>query len=138
MNFNKEIFEAVIRNKQLKKIILEDSVLTEENLSDDKFFVRNNTEIEGMVMSSMLKEYLDYTLEYPHPINTSAQVMNPIKILGVRGAYMVIEDYQEINFKYSFFSSKVEANKFAKLAYEEFLIKTNLKSRSKGLKPYLN
>ena len=138
MKFNKEIFEAVIRNKQLKKIILDDSVLTEENLSDDKFFVRNNTEIEGMVMSSMLKEYLDYTLEYPHPINTSAQVMNPIKILGVRGAYMVIEDYQEINFKYSFFSSKVEANKFAKLAYEEFLIKTNLKSRSKGLKPYLN
>ena len=138
MNFNKEIFEAVIRNKQLKKIILEDSVLTEENLCEDEFFVRNNTEIEGMVMSSMLKEYLDYTLEYPHPINTLAQVMNPIKIVGVRGAYMVIEDYQEINFKYSFYSSKAKANRYAKLAYEEFLIKTNLKSRSKGLKPYFN
>ena len=138
MNFTKVIYEAVIRNNQLKKIILEDSVLTEDNLSDDKFFVRNKKELEDLIMSSMLKEYLDYTLEYPHPINTLAQVMNPIKVIGVRGAYLVVEDYQEINFKYSFFGTKAKAKTYAKLAYEEFLIKTNLKSRSKGLKPYLN
>ena len=138
MNISKEIFEAVIRNEQLKKIILKDNALTEDNLIDDSFFIKNNKKIEGLVISAMLKDYLDYTLEYPHPINPAAQVINPIKIVGVRGAYLVVEDYQEINAKFSLFSSKVKANRYAKLAYEQFLTKTDLKSSSKRFKPYLN
>ena len=136
MTISKEILKAVLRHAQLKKIFLEKIKLNEEKL-DIKNLLQDKNLSENLV-HTMLEEYLDYTLEYPHPINTLAQVMNPIKVMGVRGVYMVLEDYQEINSKFSFFSSKAKAKSYANLAYEEFLIKTNLKSRSKGLKPYLN
>ena len=136
MKISKEIVKAVLRNTQLKKIFLEKIMLSEEEL--DILVLLKNEKLTEKLVHTMLEVYLDYNLEYPHPINTSAQVMNPIKVMGVRGVYMVLEDYQEINSKFSFFSSKEKANKYANSAYEEFLSKTNLKSRSKGLKPYLN
>ena len=134
MTISKEIVKAVLRNAQLKKIFLKKIESSEEKL-DIEVLLKDDKFIEKLV-HTMLEENLDYTLEYPHPINTSAQVMNPIKVVGVKGVYMVLEDYQEINSKFSFFSSKAKANKYANLAYENFLTKTNLKSRSKGLKPY--
>jgi hypothetical protein len=136
MKISKEIVKAVLRNTQLKKIFLEKIKLSEEEL--DILVLLKNEKLTEKLVHTMLEVYLDYNLEYPHPINTLAQVMNPIKVMGVRGVYMVLEDYQEINSKFSFFSSKEKANKYANSAYEEFLSKTNLKSRSKGLKPYLN
>jgi hypothetical protein len=134
MTISKEIVKAVLRDAQLKKIFLKKIKMSEEKL--DIEILVNEDNLKELLVHTMLEDYLDYTLEYPHPINTAAQVMNPIKVVGVRGVYMVLEDYQEINSKFSFFSSKAKANKYAKLAYENFLQKTNLKSRSKGLKPY--
>jgi hypothetical protein len=136
MTISKEIVKAVLRKAQLKKIFLEKIKISEEDL--DIQVLLKDEKLSEKLVHTMLEVYLDYNLEYPHPINTSAQVMNPIKVMGVRGVYMVLEDYQEINSKFSFFSSKAKAKSYANLAYEEFLIKTNLKSRSKGLKPYLN
>ena len=136
MTISKEIVKAVLRDVQLKKIFLKKIKLSEEKL--DVEILLKDEKLSEKLVHTMLEEYLDYTLEYSHPINTLAQVMNPIKVVGVRGVYMVLEDYQEINAKFSFFSSKAKANNYAKLAYENFLTKTNLKSRSKGLKPYLN
>ena len=136
MTISKEILKALLRDVQLKKILLRKIKLREDEI--DINILLKDEKLSEKLVHTMLEEYLDYTLEYPHPINTLAQVMNPIKVIGVRGVYMVLEDYQEINAKFSFFSSKAKATSYAKLAYEEFLLKTNLKSRGKGLKPYLN
>lgn len=136
MTISKEILKALLKDAQLKKILLRKIKLREDEI--DINILLKDEKLSEKLVHTMLEEYLDYTLEYPHPINTLAQVMNPIKVIGVRGVYMVLEDYAEINAKFSFFSSKAKATSYAKLAYEEFLLKTNLKSRSKGLKPYLN
>lgn len=90
------------------------------------------------MIDTFLDEYLDFTYEYPHPINPSAQVMNPIKLVGVKGAYLVVEDYQEIKSKFTFFTSKKLALQHADHAYKYFLKNTHLVDRAKGLKPYRN
>ena len=134
MTISKEIVKAVLRDAQLKNIFLEKIKLSEEKL--DVEILLKDEKLSEKLVHTMLEDYLDYTLQYPHPINTAAQVMNPIKVVGVKGVYMVLEDYQEINAKFSFFSSKAKANRYAKSAYENFLTITNLKIKSKGLKPY--
>ena len=136
MSVSKEILRAVLRDKRLKTNFLKRVQLSEDALN---ISILLGTEgIEEFLVSSMLEEYLDFTYEYPHPINPLAQVMNPIRIVGVKGAYLVVEDYQEINRIFTMFSDKVKAIKYANEGYERFLIKTKLKNGGKGLKPYRN
>jgi len=136
MKISKEIVRAVLRDSQLKKIFLIKSKLSEEKL--DISILLKDAKLSEKLVETMLEEYLDFTYEYQHPINPLAQVMNPIKIVGVIGAYLVIEDYQEISGKFTFFSNKLEAIKNANKAYQSFLIKTKLTLKGKGLKPYRN
>ena len=136
MTISKKIVEAILRDLQLNVIFRNKMLLNEEKLNLE--ILLKNEKLSQVLVHTMLENYLDYTLEYPHPINTLAQVMNPIKIVGVYGAYLVVEDYEQITSKFTFFGNKVKAIQYANKAYHSFLLKTNLLSKGKGLKPYRN
>ena len=136
MTVIQKIAEAILRDKTLRTILIKKCGLNEKSNNLEAILQIKN--LEESLVSTLLEEYLDFTLEYPHPINTLAQVMNPIKIVGIKGAYLVIEDYVGIRTKFTLFSKKTEALSYGKFAYQSFLVKTNLKNKSKGLKPYRN
>ena len=136
MTISKKIIEAILRNPQLKKILIKKIKLNEENFNVE--ILLKNEKINQVLVHTMLEDYLDYTFEYPHPTNTLAQVMNPIRIVGINGAYLVVEDYEEITSKFTFYGNKAKAIQYANKAYHSFLLKTNLQSKGKGLKPYRN
>jgi hypothetical protein len=136
MKISKKIIQAVFRDSQLKKIFLKNNKLSGEKLEISSLLKDNK--LSEKLVQTMLEDYLDFTFEYPHPINPLAKVMNPIKIVGVNGVYLVVEEYEEINSKFTFFSNRVDAIKNANKAYQSFLLKTKLISKGKGLKPYRN
>lgn len=73
---------------------------------------------------------------YPDPRNPAGQVDDPIKIYGARGVWLVYEDTREMIGKFSFFSEKKEAFRYANLKYREYLDHEGVRDRS-GLAPYL-
>jgi len=131
-----EFILNTLRDEQLRKIFLRKLDLLDGQIDIQKII--SNKNIEQILTQVFFSEYLDFTFEYPHPINPLGQVMNPIKIVGVRGAYVVEEDYVGINPKWNFFTTKRNAILYANEAFEVFIDKNNLREKAKGLKPYRN
>lgn len=136
MTIDKEVLRNALRDDRLKNIIFKKFGLTGKN-HDVEDLIRLS-DLETALIHAFLDDYLEFTYEYPHPINPLAQVMNPIKIVGVKGSYLVVEDYEEIKSRFNFFSNQKQALKYAGEAYKSFLDKTKLVDRAKGLKPYKN
>ena len=132
---NDDFIRTALRNEGVRK-----SVANICKLSPDDFWtvvLRDRySDIEDAIFSIFINDYLDFNLQYPHPINVAAQVMSPIKVSGVKGCYLVSEDYQGIEPRFSFFPSKVEALRYARNTYKYFLSKTNLEAKGRGLLPY--
>jgi len=89
MNLNSEHLKAILRVKHLRKELIDDDDVTEEecrnfdNLSEDK---REN--VTAQVMYVMNHGFANHLATYSNPIE---QYIDPIKIYGEKGIYLVSE-----------------------------------------------
>jgi len=116
MNLNSEHLKAILRVKHLRKELIDDDDVTEEecrnfdNLSEDK---REN--VTAQVMYVMNHGFANLLITYSNPID---QYVDPIKIYGERGIYLVCEVDGD---NYTFFTNKKNAYTYANEAYDIWL-----------------
>ena len=115
MNLESKHINAILRVEHLRKELLGDPITERDcrnfnNLSDEQKVI-----ITAQVMYVMKDGFADHIITYTNPID---QYIDPIKIYGEKGIYLVYEVESE---DYTFFKNKQKAFAYANEVYENWL-----------------
>ena len=115
MNLNSEHLKAILKVKHLREELIDEQI-TEGNCKNFDSLSEDNREIvTAQVMYVMNHGFANHLITYSNPID---QYVDPIKIYGEKGIYLVCEvDYEN----YTFFTNKKEAYAYANEAYDIWL-----------------
>ena len=115
MNLKSKHIIAMLRVAHLRKELLEEPITENECRNFDTLNEAKKGIITAQVMYVMNHGFANHLATYSNPIE---QYIDPIKIYGEKGIYLVIEVESE---KYTFFTNKKEAYTYANEAYDNWL-----------------
>lgn len=116
MNLNSSHVKAILRVKSLKKELLSDEQVTEDDFRNYDLLTGEKKELAtAQVMYVMHHGFADSICTYSNPIE---QYIDPIVIYGERGIYLVHEIDSE---EFTFFTNRKKAEKYASEAYDVWL-----------------
>ena len=114
MNLNSKHIKEILKVSHLRKELLEEHITEDDCLKYDFLDSEMKETIKTQVMYVMYNGYANVVLSYSNPVE---QYIDPIKIYGERGIYLVREVEYEI---FTFFNNKKEAIKYADKAYKDW------------------
>jgi len=128
---------AILKNRWARDRLLVLSSLSERDWTNYHSLDAGKKLLAQQSAISVMIEYpyrFD-TYGFPHPLNTADQMLDPIKIYGARGVWLVHDDFLAMIGKFTFFGLKKEAFRHATRRYKEFLDEQGVSNRA-SLVPY--
>lgn len=118
MNLNSKHLAAILKVKHLRRELLEDEITEEACKNFEKQSKEFKSDISKQALYIMNNGFANHLINYSNPVE---QGIDPVKIYGERGIYLVCE-IESIDFEaFTFFTNKREAYSFANKAYEAWL-----------------
>jgi hypothetical protein len=115
MNLKTKHLIAMLRVTHLRKELLEEPITELDCRNFEELDEKKKEIITAQVMYVMNHGYANHLATYSNPIE---QYIDPIKIYGEKGIYLVSEIESE---NYTFFTNKKEAYTYANEAYDNWL-----------------
>lgn len=115
MNLNSKHLRAILRIKHVRDELIDEQITEEDCRRFDKLDDEKIKIITAQVMYVMNHGFANHLITYSNPID---QYIDPIKIYGEKGIYLVSEIDSE---EYTFFTNKKEAFSYANEAYDTWL-----------------
>jgi hypothetical protein len=118
MNLNSKHLAAILKIKHLRKELLEDEITEEACKKFEKQSKELKNDISKQAIYIMNNGFANHLISYSNPVE---QGIDPVKIYGERGIYLVCEVESPDRKEFTFFTNKREAHSFANKAYEAWL-----------------
>lgn len=115
MNLESKHINAILRVEHLRKELLGDPITERDCRNFNNLNEENKEIITAQVMYVMKDGFANHIITYNNPID---QYVDPIKIYGEKGIYLV---YEVENENYTFFNNKQKAFTYANKVYENWL-----------------
>ena len=115
MNLKSKHIIAMLKLPHLRKELLEEPITENECRNFDTLNEAKKGIITAQVMYVMNHGFANHLATYSNPVE---QYIDPIKIYGEKGIYLVSEIESE---NFTFFTNKKEAFKYASAAYDTWL-----------------
>lgn len=115
MNLESKHIHAILRVKHLRNELIVDSITESDCRNFEKLSDHQKQTVAAQVLYVMNQGFANHVVTYSNPID---QYIDPIKIYGERGIYLVYEVESD---DYTFFTNKQKAFAYANEVYENWL-----------------